>query len=103
MQGCLGVGRGLDDALGPQGTLGTRGEQRQLVILGGDPLRSLEFCFGHTISTVNVPYPNPVLDFESGRPSPIPTCRPARIMRLSTSSAVNWSASKRSRTFADHS
>jgi hypothetical protein len=52
----------------------------------------LTLCFGtHSCLMANNPNPSPVLDFESGLPSPIPTCSPMRSTRLATSVAVNWS------------
>lgn len=45
----------------------------------------------HAIS--NRPKPKPADCFESGRPSPIPTCSPTRVIRLAMSSAVSIPAS----------
>ena len=46
-----------------------------------------------TYSSVKVPQPIPALAFESGLPSPMPTCWPTRSRRLATSVALNWSVS----------
>lgn len=40
---------------------------------------------------VHRPQPRPLLFGEDGRPSPIPTCRPARLNRFAMSAAENWS------------
>ena len=41
------------------------------------------------VSSRNVPNPSPLLAFEKGLPSPMPTCSPARASRFTTSDALN--------------
>ena len=53
--------------------------------------QSVPDSFHHAIS--NKPKPRPADCFESGRPSPMPTCSPTRVIRLAMSSAVSIPAS----------